>query len=89
MNFRDLTAEDIEVRVQSVKSNGLVSLNDYNFNKAVDFFENSEELRRNEILQQFANDGERKIYRDSNLTAEQLEKIVNIKRKQVADEIVS
>lgn len=47
-----------------------------------------ETLRGNEILQQFANGEERKKYRDSNLTAEESEKIVRMKRDEVVREVV-
>ena len=67
----------------------VLSLKDYDFDKAVKFFEDSETVRRNEILQQFANGEERKRYRESDLTAEQLENIVKQKRKEVVDEIIT
>lgn len=66
-----------------------LSLNNYDFDKAVAFFADSEKLRRNEILQQFANGEERRKYRDSNLSAEELTEIVNKKRKEVVDSIVA
>jgi len=66
-----------------------LSLNNYDFDKAAQFFYNSETLRRNEILQQFANGEERQKYRDSNLTAEQLTEIVKQKRKEVAEGVIS
>lgn len=66
----------------------VLSLDHYDFEKAVKFFSDSETLRRNEILQQFANGEERKKYRDSNLTAEELEKIVRMKRDEVVREVV-
>jgi hypothetical protein len=71
-----------------VSPHEVLSLNNYNFDKAEQFFADAEGLRRNEILQQFANDGERQKYRDSNLTAEELTEIVKQKRKEVVDEIV-
>lgn len=66
-----------------------LSLDNYDFDKAVDFFADSEKLRRNEILQQFANGEERAKYRDSDLTAGELEDIVRQKRSEVVDEIVA
>ena len=66
-----------------------LSLKNYDFDKAVEFFGDSEKLRRNEILQQFANGEERRKYRDSNLSAEELAEIVNQKRKEVVDSIVA
>lgn len=66
----------------------VLSLNNYDFEKAVKFFSDSETLRRNEILQQFANGEERKKFRESNLTAEELEKIVRKKRDEVVREVV-
>lgn len=66
-----------------------LSLKDYDFDKAAKFFYNSENLRRNEILQQFSNGEERQKYRDSNLTAEQLSDIVKQKRREVAEGVVS
>jgi hypothetical protein len=66
-----------------------LSLKDYDFNKAVRFFKDSETLRRNEILQQFSNGEERERYRNSDLNAEQLADIVAQKRKEVANSVVS
>lgn len=65
-----------------------LSLNEYNFAKAEEFFANAETLRRNELLQQFANGEERARYRDSDYTNEELENIIRQKRKEVVDEIV-
>lgn len=67
----------------------ILSLDNYDFDKAVDFFKDAETLKRNEILQQFANGEEREAMRESNLTAEQLQKIVKQKRSEIADEIVT
>ena len=66
-----------------------LSLKDYDFDKAVKFFEDSETLRRNEILQQFANDGERQKYAESDLTAADLLELVKQKRVAVVDEVMS
>ena len=65
-----------------------LSLKNYDFENAENFFADAETVRRNEILQQFANGEERKRYRDSNLTAEQLADIIRQKRGEVAQEIV-
>lgn len=65
-----------------------LSLKNYDFDKAVELFGNSEQLRRNEILQQFSNGEERQKYRNSSLTAEELNDIVQQKRSEVVDEIV-
>ena len=64
-----------------------LSLKNYDFDKAVELFGNSEQLRRNEILQQFSNGEERQKYRNSSLTAEELNDIVQQKRSEVVDEI--
>ena len=66
-----------------------LSLEDYNFDEAVDFFKDTESLRREEVLQQFSNGEERTKYRESNITAEQLKKIVESKRGEVADEVIN
>ena len=66
-----------------------LSMKNYNFDEAVKFFEDTEELHRNEILQQFSNGEERQRYKDSDLTAEQLTDIVKQKRKEVAEGVVS
>ena len=66
-----------------------LSLENYDFDKAVKFFEDAETLRRNEILQQFSNGKERQKYRESNLSAEELDKIVKRKRGEVVDEVVN
>lgn len=67
----------------------VLSLENYDFDKAVKFFEDAESLRRNEILQQFSNGEERQKYRESNLSAEQLDKIVKQKRGEVVDEVIN
>lgn len=67
----------------------ILSLENYDFDKAVKFFEDAESLRRNEILQQFSNGEERRKYRESNLSAEELDKIVKQKRGEVVDEVVN
>ena len=65
-----------------------LSLKNYDFAKAVEFFADSETLRRNEVLQQFSNGEERQRYRDSDLTAEQLMEIVKQKRGEIAQNVV-
>lgn len=67
----------------------VLSLENYDFDKAVQFFADSETLRRNEILQQFANGEERRKYRDSDMTAEELSAIVQQKRKEIVDDVTS
>jgi hypothetical protein len=62
----------------------VLSLKDYDFNAAEKFFENAEEVRRNEILQQFANGEVREEYRKSDLTTSQLQEIIDQKRRNVA-----
>ena len=64
-----------------------LSLKNYDFATAENFFADAETVRRNEILQQFANGEERQRYRDSNLTAEQLADIIQQRRKEVAQGI--
>ena len=66
-----------------------LSLNGYDFDAAERFFADAEGLRRNEILQQFANGEERQKYRDSDMDAEELTKIVKQKREEVVDSIVA
>lgn len=73
----------------TASSQEVLSLENYDFDKAVKFFEDSETLRRNEILQQFANGDERERYRQSNLTAEQLQDIVKRKRGEIAEGVVN
>ena len=63
-----------------------LSLEGYDFDKAVDFFSDAESLRRNEILQQFANGEKREEYRASKMTAEELEQVAKQKRTEVAKE---
>jgi hypothetical protein len=65
-----------------------LSLENYDFDKAVEFFSDAETLRRTEILQQFANGKERQKYRDSDLTAEELQEIVKQKRSEVVEDVV-
>jgi hypothetical protein len=67
----------------------VLSLKNYDFDKAVKVFSDAETLRRNEILQQFANGAEREYYRNSGLTAEELTEIVKQKRGEVVDSIVA
>jgi hypothetical protein len=66
-----------------------LSLENYDFDKAEEFFSDAKTLRRNEILQQFSNGIQREFYRNSNLTAEQLEEKIKQKRTEVADSIVA
>jgi hypothetical protein len=69
-----------------------LSLENYDFDKAVDFFKDSAKLRLNELLQQFEN-GEvrtkyRKMVEKSELTVEQLENIAKEKRSEVAQDVL-
>lgn len=66
----------------------VLSLKNYDFDKAVEFFADSETLRRNEILQQFANGEERQRYRDSDLSAEELERLVRQRRGEIVGDVV-
>ena len=66
-----------------------LSLANYDFKRAVEFFNNSEELHRNEILQQFANDGERQKMRESGLSTEELSATVQERRNNVVDQVVN
>ena len=66
-----------------------LSLKDYKFNEAVEFFSDAESLRRNEILQQFENGFEREKYRKSDMTTAELAEEVQNRRNQVVDEVVS
>lgn len=68
-----------------------LSLKNYKFDEAVEFFKDSEKLRRTELLQQFANDGERQKY--AKLAAEgmsnaELENVIRQKRQEVVTEIL-
>lgn len=67
----------------------VLSLKDYDFAKAEKFFENAEQVKRNEILQQFANGEVREEYRKSDLTTSQLQEIIDAKRKEIAGGIIS
>ena len=66
-----------------------LSLKDYKFDEAVEFFSDAESLRRNEILQQFENGFEREKYRKSDMTTAELAEEVQNRRNQVVDEVVS
>ena len=67
----------------------VLSLSEYDFDAAVDMFKDSEALRRKELLQQFANDGERQRMIESGASNEELEKSLARKRSEVVDEIVN
>ena len=66
----------------------VLSLKNYNFDEAVKYFENSETLRRNEILQQIANGEERERYRNSNMTTAEIAEKIQIKRGEVVDSVI-
>ena len=69
-----------------------LSLENYDFDGAVEFFKDSEKLRTNELLQQFENGQVREQYRkmieDGDLTIEQLSDILKKKREAVATSVV-
>lgn len=66
-----------------------LSLADYKFSEAVDFFTDAETVRRNEILQQIANGEERERYRQSNMTTAQIAEEVQKKRAEVVESVLS
>ena len=66
-----------------------LSLKDYNFNEAVDFFSDAKTLRRNEILQQIANGEERERYRNSDMTTAEIAQEVQNKRNAVVESVVT
>ena len=66
-----------------------LSLKDYNFGEAVEFFSDAETRQREEILQQFENGFEREKYRNSDMTTAELAEEVQKRRNQVVDEVVS
>ena len=66
----------------------ILSLKNYDFKEAAERFSNVEKVRREEILQQFDNETVREEYRKSDLTTEELEAIVEQKRKEIADEVI-
>lgn len=69
-----------------------LSLENYDFDGAVEFFKDSEKLRTNELLQQFENGQVREQYRkmieNGDLTIEQLSDILKKKREAVAMSVV-
>lgn len=68
-----------------------LSLKNYKFDEAVEFFKDSEKLRRTELLQQFANDGERQKYAKlaaDGMSNADLEKVIRQKRQEVVTEIL-
>lgn len=69
-----------------------LSLENYDFDGAVEFFKDSEKLRTNELLQQFENGQVREQYRkmieNGDLTIEQLSDILKEKREAVATSVV-
>jgi len=66
-----------------------LSMENYNFDKAVEFFSDAESLRRTEILQQFANGKVRSELANSNMTTEELEALAKQKRTEVANEALA
>lgn len=73
----------------TASSQEVLSLKNYDFDKAVEYFADAKTLRRNEILQQFANGEERQRYRDSDMDAEELGEIVKSKRGEVVNEVLN
>jgi len=71
----------------------VLSLDNYDFDKAVKFFNDAEKLRMNELLQQFENGTIRNKYRrmveSGGLTTEQLESILREKRSEIARNVIS
>ena len=78
-----------------------LSMKDYDFDKAIDFFSNSEKLHTNELLQQFdsgtileqfdnktAREHYRKMIENGELTAEQLESILRERRSEIVRKVV-
>ena len=65
----------------------VLSLKNYDFGKAVEFFKDSEKLRRRELLQQFANGKERLKYARSGLSNDELAEIIKKKRQEIVNEI--
>lgn len=66
----------------------VLSLAKYDFDKAVSFFKDAENVRREEILQQFANGTERDRLRKSKMTTEELSKLLRKRRDEVVSEVV-
>jgi hypothetical protein len=70
-----------------------LSLENYDFDKAEKFFEDSKKLRTNELLQQFENGTVREEYREKinkgELTTEQLESILKETRNEIAQKVVN
>lgn len=70
----------------------LLSLENYDFDKAVAYFENKSELYQKELLRQLENGSVRERYQkmieDGTLTTEQLNDIIKEKRKEIANDIV-
>lgn len=62
-----------------------LSLESYDFGKAETFFKDAEKLRREEILQQFANGTEREKYRNSDLDAGQLQDVIKERRNEIVN----
>ena len=70
-----------------------LSLENYDFDKAVDFFKDAEKLRTNELLQQFENGEVRERYRkmvnEGQMTTEQLEDVLKGKRNEIIQKVVN
>lgn len=76
----------------SASSIETLSLENYDFDKAIDFFKDSSKLRQNELLQQLENgevrEGYRKMLNKGELTIEQLDDIIKQKRMEVVEDVV-
>ena len=70
----------------------VLSLENYDFDKAVDFFKDAEKLKTNELLQQFENgkvrDDYRKMIENGELTTEQLGDILKAKRSEIVQGVM-
>jgi hypothetical protein len=65
-----------------------LSLEHYDFDKAVSFFENAEHLRREEILQRFENGKVRDELRASNKTTAELSDLLNESKSEIVSEVM-
>lgn len=65
-----------------------LSLKNYNFAKAVNFFSDANSVRRNEILQQIANGEERERIRNSKMSTAEIYEYVKNLRKSVVEDVI-
>lgn len=70
-----------------------LSLANYDFDKAVSYFDDAKALRENELLQQFENGKVREEYRqllkEGKMTLEQLQEVLNAKKNEAVQEVVT